>query len=238
MPDVQLHLIGGFELTISGSPATLQPVQQRLLAFVALTPRGVDREFAALQLWPDHSEERARASLRSALWRLRRVSAEIVVVSSTHLRLNTHVWVDVRHGLEELARGGDAAGLDGALPFQLLLADLLPDWYDDWLTIERERLRQLSLHFLESRAQKALTDGDAATAIHLSLTAMSIDPLRESPYRLLIEAHLAEGNERDAHRTLDGYRKRLAFDPRLAPSRELEELFWRRGRCANGVDVN
>ena len=226
MSDIRLHLIGGFELNISGSPAALQPVLQRLLAFVALTPRGVDREFAALQLWPDHCEERARASLRSALWRLRRLPVEVIIVTSTRLRLNDRVWVDARQGIEQLARGGDAQGLDGALPFQSLLADLLPDWYDDWLTIERERLRQLSLHVLESRARNALAGGDASTAIHLSLTAMSIDPLRESPHRLLIEATSPRGmNETHTGRwTATG---RVGFGPPPHSFRELEELVHR-----------
>ena len=46
------------------------PSAQRLLAFIALSPRGVDRAFLAFQLWPEHSEQRAKANLRSALWRL------------------------------------------------------------------------------------------------------------------------------------------------------------------------
>lgn len=229
MGDVRLHLIGGFELCIDGEPlAGLQPATQRLIAFVALTPRGVEREFAALQLWPDTSEERARANLRSALWRIRRLGADLVVTSSTRLRLADDVWVDARQGVEELARGGPGTaapgGFDGALPFQSLLTDLLPDWYEDWLTIERERMRQLSLRMLEARAAQALTEGDASTAIQVALAAMSIDPLRESAHRLVIEAHLAEGNERDARRTLDGYRQRIAFDTGLTPSPDLEAL--------------
>ena len=223
MPDVRLHLIGGFDLTVDGRPVdALQPGMQRLLAFVALTPRGVSREFAALQLWPDTAEERARANLRSALWRIRRLPVDLVTTTAARVRLSEAVWVDARHGIDALAQGGDAGLLDG-LPFRSLMADLLPDWYDDWLDIERERLRQLSLRALERRAADALAGADASTAIQLALTAASIDPLRESAHRLLIEAHLAEGNQRDALRTLDDYRQRAAFES-LAPSADLEAL--------------
>src|SRR6266700_2866149 len=31
-----------------------------------------------------------------------------------------------------------------------LSADLLPDWYDDWLLLEQERFRQLRMHALEA----------------------------------------------------------------------------------------
>ena len=184
----------------------------------------MEREFAALQLWPDTTEERARANLRSALWRIRRLGVDVLATSSSRLRLADGVWVDARQGLDELAAIGPGAGLGRALPFQSLLADLLPDWYEDWLMIERERLRQLSMRTLEARAARALAEGDASTAIQVALAAMAIDPLRESAHRLVIEAHLAEGNERDARRTLDGYRARIAFDPRLSPSAELEAL--------------
>lgn len=217
MHDVRLHMIGGFDLVVDGAPVlSLQPAMQRLLAFVALTPRGVEREFAALQLWPDTTEERARANLRSTLWRIRRLPVEVIATTTTRLRLAADVWVDARDGMDQLAGGPET--------FQSLLTDLLPDWYDDWLDIERERLRQLSLRTLEERAREALLAGDASTAIQVALSAAAIDPMRESAHRLVIEAHLAEGNQRDAMRTLEGYRQRIAIDAALSPSADLEAL--------------
>ncbi|MBK5221601.1 MAG: transcriptional regulator [Acidimicrobiia bacterium] len=225
MHDVRLHLIGGFEVTVDGvSIEGLQPAMQRLLAFVALAPRGVEREFAALQLWPDTTEERARANLRSALWRLRRLPVKLVGDGASRLRLRDDVWVDAHHGVDALTMGDDDGGLERTLPFQSLLSDLLPDWYDEWLTIERERLRQLCVRGIEARAAASLAAGDISAAIQSALTAMSMDPLRESAHRVLIEAHLAEGNEWEARRTLDGYRERIACDPRLRPSAELLAL--------------
>ena len=43
--------------------------------------------------------------------------------------------------------------------------DLLPDWYDDWLMIERERLRQLRVHALEQLAERAMREGRYGHAI-------------------------------------------------------------------------
>ncbi|MBD3925658.1 transcriptional regulator [Nocardioides cavernae] len=227
MPDVRLHLLGGFELTIDGHRApTLQPGVQRLLAFVALTVRGVERDFAAQQLWPDSTEQRARANLRSSLWRLRRLDVELVETSPTRLRLAESVWVDTRDVVGELTASG-VGRLDSPVAFDFLFVDLLPDWYDDWLTIEREKVRQLTLRMLETQARRALARGDASEAIQLALTAMAIDPLRETPCRLVMEAHLSEGNEFDAQRTLDDYRQRLTCDPRLAVSADALTLLAR-----------
>ena len=225
MPDVRLHLLGGFDLTIDGRRApTLQPGVQRLLAFVALTGRGVRRDFAAQQLWPDSAEQRARANLRSSLWRLRQLDVELIETSATRLRLAESVWVDIRDVAGELTSTA-GGGLDDPVAFDSMFVDLLPDWYDDWLTIEREKVRQLTLRMLETQAARALARGDPSEAIQLALTAMAIDPLREAPCRLVIEAHLSEGNEWDAQRTLDGYRQRLACDPRLSTSADAMALF-------------
>ncbi len=162
MRDVRLYLIGGFELRVDGDPIeSMQPATQRLLAFVALMPRGVEREFAAFQLWPDTAEDRARANLRSALWRLRCLPVPVVVATVNRLRLADDVWVDARDSLVEELDYGDGVRFDSPLPFQSLLADLLPDWYDDWISIDRERLRQIMLRRLENRARVALTAGDA-----------------------------------------------------------------------------
>lgn len=227
MPDVRLHLLGGFELTIDGRRAPdLQPGVQRLLAFVALTVRGVERDFAAQQLWPDSTEQRARANLRSSLWRLRRLEVDLVESSPTRLRLAESVWVDTRDVVGELTASAKG-GLDSPVAFDSLFLDLLPDWYDEWLTIEREKVRQLVLRVLEDQARRALARGDPSEAIQLALTAMAIDPMRETPCRLVMEAHLSEGNEFDAQRTLDGYRQRLACDPRLAASAEAMTLVLR-----------
>ncbi|MET1133293.1 MAG: BTAD domain-containing putative transcriptional regulator [Aeromicrobium sp.] len=225
MPHVRLHLLGGFELTIDGQQAAaLQPGSQRLLAFVALTLRGVERDFAAQQLWPDSTEERARANLRSSLWRLRRLPVSLVETTPTRLRLADSVWVDIRDGIGELT---EADGWEGPVALDSLFVDLLPDWYDEWLTIEREKLRQVILRALEDRARLALARGDPGEAIQVGLTAMAIDPLRETTCRLLMEVHLSEGNEYDAQRALDDYRRRLACDPRVSVSAETEELLHR-----------
>ncbi|GAA3650704.1 hypothetical protein GCM10022237_08070 [Nocardioides ginsengisoli] len=199
-PHVQLRLLGGFELRIDGAVVDLQPAVKRLTALVALTPCGLSRDFAAFQLWPDKSEARARANLRSTLWRLHQLAGDILHASATHLRLDDSVSLDTR----DVLAGADAE--DGVpRPFETLMADLLPDWYDEWIDVERERFRQLRLARLEQRAHAALADRDAATAIQLALAALAIDATRESAHRIVVRAHQAEGNEWEAERERSRY---------------------------------
>lgn len=206
---VELRLLGGFGLRVDGRIVDVTPAAQRLLAFVALTPRGAERSYTAFQLWPEHDERRAKANLRSALWRLGKVPAVLIEATKSRLRLAEGVWIDVRHGLDELAHAEPHTTLDTVRPMQSLDHDLLPDWYDDWLTIERERLRQFRLGTLEDAARHALDQGHHNAAVQLALAAVAIEPIRESSHRLVIDAHLASGNRFEAQRQLDCYQQML-----------------------------
>ena len=194
-PSVQLRLLDGFKLRVDGAAVDIQPAGQRLLAFLALTAAPVERTFAAGQLWPDASDERAKANLRSAIWRVRRIYSPLVQPSKSHVTLMSTVWVDVRDGLRELTSGVRALELiDDVDVSAVLHEDLLPDWYDDWLIIERERVRQLRLHAFERCARELIDQGRMAEAIQIGLRGIAMDPLRESAHRVVVIAHLAEGN--------------------------------------------
>lgn len=212
--ELRLFLLDGFDLTVDDQSQQLQPAMQRLIALVALGRRGITRERAAFQLWPDKSEERSKANLRSCLWRLGKLPFTIIDAGKTALRLNSGVWVDVREGIEELSNGDDDAVTRSLLPFQALQSDLLPDWYDDWLVVERERFRQLRTHALESQARRALSDGDSAAAIQLALASAAIAPQRESAHRLAAAAHLAEGNSHEARNEYARFCDFVSFGPR------------------------
>jgi DNA-binding SARP family transcriptional activator len=60
-----------------------------------------------------------------------------------------------------------------------------PDWYDDWLQMERERFRQLRLHALETLAERFVALGRHAQAIDAALAAVQVDPLRETAFMWL-----------------------------------------------------
>src|SRR5690242_6868737 len=69
---VRLSLIQGFRLSQEGRSVVLPLGAQRLIAFLALQNRAVLRVVVAGNLWLDKPERVACASLRSALWQLRR----------------------------------------------------------------------------------------------------------------------------------------------------------------------
>jgi DNA-binding SARP family transcriptional activator len=222
---VRLSLLNAFELVCDGETLDLPLSAQRLLAFVALHDRPLQRAYVAGVLWTDSSEERAAGSLRSSLWRLHRPGHRLIEATSTHLRLASTVDVDVRRGLAHAREllTGSVGSLDEPVEAELD-GELLPDWYDDWVIFERERFRQLALHALEAQAERLLDQGRLRPALEAALAAVRSEPLRESAHRLLIRVHLAEANGGEALRQFELCRRLLRDRLGLEPSRQLVDL--------------
>src|SRR5206468_12712768 len=77
---------------------------------------------------------------------------------------------------------------------------------DDWVLMERERIRQRVLHALEALSRRLAGTARCAEAVEAAMMAVSAEPLRESAQRALIEAHVAEGNWVEGRRAYDAYR--------------------------------
>jgi DNA-binding SARP family transcriptional activator len=88
--------------------------------------------------------------------------------------------------------------------------ELLPGWYEDWVLVERERLRQLRMHALEALAEKLTEAGRYGVAMQAAYAAVRADPVRESAHRAVVRVHLAEGNVLEALRAYELTRRRAA----------------------------
>ena len=104
------------------------------------------------------------------------------------------------------------------------MQDLLPGWDDDWLLLERERVRQIHLHALEALSTRLRVSGRFGRAIEAALAAVAAEPLRESAHNALMAAHLGEGNIAEAHRQYRRYERILWDELRLSPLHTFEQL--------------
>src|ERR1700686_5010837 len=147
---VRIQLLKGFQLTAGGEPVPLPGGAERLLALLSLNERPLRRNSVAGILWADATEERASGNLRTMIWRSRRPGLDLVESDGAALRLAPGVAVDVREMSSQAERLlGAGRCLDADYDDSTLTGDLLPFWDDDWVVIDRERLRQLRLHALE-----------------------------------------------------------------------------------------
>lgn len=213
-------------MRLDGAVVALPSTGERLLALLAIRARPLHRLIVATTLWTDTTDCRAAANLRTTLWRTRRSVGDCVEFHGPMIGLSSRVQVDLVDFVKQTRRlfsddtclsreDCDTTQLDG---------DLLPDWDEEWVLFERERMRQLRIHALEALCEKLTLAGHAGPAIQAGLAAVAAEPLRESAQRILIAAHLHEGNVSEARRQYDVYRERLRGTLGIEPSAGLQAL--------------
>jgi DNA-binding SARP family transcriptional activator len=222
----QLALLEGFTLTRDGAEVALPTPARRVLAFLALRDQPMLRDYIAETLWIDATRDHAAGSMRSALFTLRRACPDVVDASNGRLVVGQGLVVDVREAITTARRllsptpkpsEFDLRGLP-------LSGDILPDWYDDWVVIERERFRELRVHALEVVCARLTSVGRFGEAMEAGLAAVRGEPLRESAHRAVISVHLAEGNRAQALAEYRRFRDLLERELAIAPSARMDEL--------------
>jgi len=216
---LRLQLLGSFGISLEHRRVSLPLLTQRLIAFLAIH-HDVSRSRAAGVLWPEVEEVRAQANLRTALWRIRAASLDLIQACASEVRLVDDVVIDLCRG-EEVARGildGSLTSTEGFADMGLLTADLLPDWDDEWLLFERARYSGLRVHALEMLCERLTADGRYGLAVESGMLAVQADPLRESAHRAVIRAFLAEGNPAMAKHQLRALEERLGEELQMQPS--------------------
>ena len=226
----RVSLLDGFRVSVDGVRAEttgrgLPRGGQRLIAHLGLCGRPA-RGAIAGRLWPDVPEPLAHGSLRSALWRVQKELPGLLDVSGGAVTLAAGVRVDVR----ELVEWAHSV-LDPRVPVDrirtppaALAGELLPGWYDDWVLLERERLRQLRMHALEVLADRLVVAGRHGEAVQAAYAAARDEPLRESAHRAIVRVHIAEGNVAEAVRAYTTFRDALARELGVPPTRQMQEL--------------
>ncbi|MBV9801898.1 MAG: AAA family ATPase, partial [Solirubrobacterales bacterium] len=218
---LRARLLGALEVELNRGVID-SPVSQRpwaVFAYLALAPRPVPRSELAAQFWPDVLDQSARASLRSALWALRRHLGDALEVDGDRVGLSAGpgLWVDV-HEFERLA------GIDPASALELCRGDLLEGLEDDWAVAARDRHRTRVVELLEELARAAEERGDVREAIELTRRQSERDRFDEDAHRRLIARLDLAGDRAAAMRTYRVLAERLRRELGVAPSAQTREL--------------
>jgi DNA-binding SARP family transcriptional activator len=215
-----VRLLGGFSVEGPQGIVHVPLPGQRVAVYLIVRGHPVHRHHVAAAVWPDAQGVHARVNLRSTLCRLGSV-APIVTSSASSLRIADGVQIDVED-LQAAALDVREGRANGSVPWFDL--ELLPGWTEEWVEVERERVRQLELHLLDHVVDSKLDAGRPGDAIDAALRAIRLDPLREPSHAALLRALLADGDRLAA---INHYRRlaaRLRRSYGLAPSAEITSL--------------
>jgi DNA-binding SARP family transcriptional activator len=222
-----VHLFGAAWLAVDGAPwpFSAPPACLTLLAYLALRRQPVRRASVAAALWPDETDAEARANLRRHVHRLKRAlpsteTAEWIVDHAGCLAWNHDAAVvDVASFLAVVADQTDVAEA-----VELYRGDLLEGYEDEWLVVERERLRALYLEALRGLCVARRRARDFSAAIRYAERLLSYDDLREDALRELMSARYEEGDRSAALATYERFAWRLRETLDIAPMPETVAL--------------
>jgi len=233
MAGLKLTLLGGFEALLTNGEAVDLPAQKdrALLAFLAIGSGAAhSRDRLAGLLWSEHGDQQARDSLKQALMHLRRgLGADLLRADRQSIGLDPDaVSVDTLL-FERLVRDGTAEALAQAAA--LYHGDLLDGLavrdpaFEDWLMVERQRLRQLFERALAALMTKALAGDDAESAVDAAQRLLLLDPLSEAACRTLMQVHGDRGETVQALRLYDRLRERLYREMGVQPEAATRALY-------------
>jgi DNA-binding SARP family transcriptional activator len=205
----------GREVVLTGSWRA-----RSLLAWLALHPGAHLRGELAARFWPDVLDTSARASLRNALWALRR---ELGPASGALLATRERVglqgaWTDVG----EFERLANADSLQDAVA--LWSGDPLAGLDDDWAYEARDELNRRLSGVLERLACAAEDGGDIEGALAWTRRRVALDPLAEDAQRELIRRLTERGDRAGALEAYAKLRERLRRELGISPSGATREL--------------
>jgi len=248
MARLSLALLGGFEVRpASGSTAlVLGKKIQALLAVLAVRPGQVyPRDRLASLLWADVGADQARHSVRQALFSLRRMLPDDVLrATGETVAMNADaVAVDVVD-FERLATKGNPETLEQAA--LLYRGDLLEGLrlreppFEEWLAVERDRLRSLAVATLDRLTHSQMEGGDLDAAIETATRLVSLDPAREAGHRMLMRLYLQTGRRAAAVRQYQACERVLSRALGVKPDTETRALYDKilEARAATTVEPN
>ena len=238
MADLNLTLLGGFEARLaSGAVVELAGQKERaLLAYLAMTPGNAHpRERLAGLLWSERGDRQARDSLKQALTRLRRslddADGGTLWADRQSVALEqAAVSVDVL-AFERFIRDGTLVSLAQAIT--IYRGDLLEgiavhdQAFENWLLVERQRLRQLLERALAELMAQALAGGDTPQAADAARRLLLLDPLSEAAYRTLMQVHAGQAQTAQALKLFEVLRERLRRELGVLPEAATVALYER-----------
>ncbi len=250
---LHIRLLGDFGLVNGDEPVSRvnTPRFQSLLAYLILHQDApLLRQRLAFLYWPDSSETQARNNLRQMLHGLRLAlpSFDALLYADTQVvqwRPTVPFSLDVTDFEQALAladeaeRHADVSARRSALERAInhYSADLLPSCYDDWITAEREQLRQRHLHALDQLVELLEADLDYATAIGYARRLVRHDALNEEAYRRLMRLLALKGDRAGALRVYHACATTLQRELGIAPSQETHESYQRLLRMDRGATL-
>ena len=225
----RVSLMGALSIDNEGPVLLRNKKAQALVAYLALSPGLHPRERLAALLWPDSDDEAARQSLRQCLSGLRKdLPALPLTVEHDVIGLAASISSDV----DELTKALSDPTVDNLKRAMTLYAgnflegmNARSDLFDEWLLIERTKLRARAISAFLVLLKELIARGARDEAIALALRLLSIDPLQEEIDRTLMKLYRERGQTALAIKQFKRCEAVLRKELGIEPDQETKSLY-------------
>ena len=228
MSRIHVGTLGGLRVEREGrklDELSAQPVRCALLLYLALERAATREELLGL-LWPERDPERARHSLRQALYELRRtLGDDWSRTRGERIEVSPEVGVDALDFLEAVEEERDDEALDlyhgpfleGSHPGT---TPAFESWVDGW----RSRLARLHRELCRRLTETRSDAGDPEGALSVARRWVRTDPLDDEAQHRLIALLAQTGRRAEALRQYDAYVELIGRELEVEPLDETKEL--------------
>ncbi|MDP4114455.1 MAG: BTAD domain-containing putative transcriptional regulator, partial [Bacillota bacterium] len=206
----------------------------------------VSREVLTEMFWPEADKKSGSASMRSALYSIRKLLAESGITSVTEPLIHENngflvitrpdiITTDVEQflSLDREIRSIPAETKNDAMiiaslekMLQLYNEDFLTDGiYDDWAYYEREKLKSVYLSAVFLLVSRYEMKGEPQKAEAALLKALSLDPYNEELGYSLLKIYIGTNRYNQAVKFYSDFKKMLLQDLDIEPDARFESLF-------------
>lgn len=215
---------------------------QALLYYLAVTGEPHTRAKLVGLFWGDSPQKKARTSLRTALYNLQQLVAPHITATRKTVAFDQEqpYWIDVvtfetaittfrksdTPTAQDYARLGTAVGHYRGDLLEGFYIDDAPE-FEEWLLLQRERLRHMALEALEQLAIHYTNQGDYPNAIRYTQRLLALEPWLESSHRRLMRLLARQGQYNAALKQYETCRSALATELGVAPMPETAALYER-----------
>jgi len=233
---LEVRLLGQFDLRIDGQRVELpsRPAQSLLAYLVLNSGTAHRREKLAGLFWPEASESNARSNLRHALWRIRqavgvgrRADCGTLLADNVSITFERQpgCWVDAI-ALE--ARSAADASLEDLIEnLSVYGGELLPGFYEDWVLLERERIKAAYDRKLQRLLEQLIAARRWPVVLEWGERWIALGQYPEPAYRALMVAYAGLGDLSSVagvfQRCVDALRDEVGIEP----SEQTKEAFER-----------
>lgn len=228
MTTINSKLMGIPEVFKDGNKVYFSYKKEEALFYYLLTKKQVSRDVVVNLLWGEVNEEIAKKNLRNAVYSIKKLFNEEVIISPKRSLLVLNPNINFSCDIYELFDNDES----NEEIVSLYVEDFLEGFYvkdaesfEEWITQTREQYKEKYINKLTICTDNLMRKKDFNSAKRLCKKLVYIDEFNENVYRNLMNIYIEESNYGKALYTYNILKEKFRNELGVSPDEKTEQLY-------------